>query len=437
MPMTDATAPSPCRARRPNDPFALPASSAYDALRPAAPAPLPRRTRSPCRLPPRLRGQDPFALPPPPASEDPFALPPPPGQPRRTMPSPCRRRPDQDFSPAGWAPPRSGAALAASSPSPRPRTPPSRIRSPWTSRSPAARSRADFSLDFAEPRPRRSPRRQAPANVGTDFGDISFNDRSSRRRALPRAELARVRPHGPAEALGWGRSRGGPLRAPAAPAHRGQRGRPGDAQLHRRRRRRAAAPRARRARSSASTCAAARARCSARSRRASSSRCSRTGSSWATRTSPPDSENWTPIGTVPSFAAAIQRLMEGPASQDRPPAVAPATHRGWSPGRRADPQASMDRLKQLYEGRMARSRSWTAAAPTTSGASACRSSSAGRGGARAEHRRQLQLHALRRLRPSQALPRPRVRRLAAATDVENARKALLQDTFAATSRRAI
>ncbi|MFP2931766.1 tetratricopeptide repeat protein [Pyxidicoccus sp. 3LG] len=66
-----------------------------------------------------------------------------------------------------------------------------------------------------------------------------------------------------------------------------------------------------------------------------------------------DSETWSPIGTVSTFAAAIQRLMEGPAKVVAPtaaPAVAPAE------APRADaasPQANMKRLEQLYEGRMA------------------------------------------------------------------------------------
>ena len=58
-----------------------------------------------------------------------------------------------------------------------------------------------------------------------------------------------------------------------------------------------------------------------------------------------DSDNWTPIGTVASFAAAIQKLMEGPASKTGLPAVAPAGEPAGRAGRppRANPAANMDR----------------------------------------------------------------------------------------------
>ncbi|RKH32044.1 tetratricopeptide repeat protein, partial [Corallococcus sicarius] len=67
----------------------------------------------------------------------------------------------------------------------------------------------------------------------------------------------------------------------------------------------------------------------------------------------PDSESWSAIGTVPIFATAIQRLMEGP-SKAVPLATSPNTVNA-DPGS-AEPasgQASMERLRQLYEGRMA------------------------------------------------------------------------------------
>ncbi|AKQ68138.1 MJ0042 family finger-like domain/tetratricopeptide repeat protein [Myxococcus hansupus] len=66
-----------------------------------------------------------------------------------------------------------------------------------------------------------------------------------------------------------------------------------------------------------------------------------------------DSEAWSAIGTVPTFAAAIQRLMEGPAKLVTPTA-APATTVVDAPHvESASPQANMRRLEQLYEGRMA------------------------------------------------------------------------------------
>ncbi|NPC83666.1 tetratricopeptide repeat protein, partial [Pyxidicoccus fallax] len=66
-----------------------------------------------------------------------------------------------------------------------------------------------------------------------------------------------------------------------------------------------------------------------------------------------DSENWSPIGTVATFAAAIQRLMEGP-SKVVAPVAAPAVAAAEAPrADAANPQANMKRLEQLYEGRMA------------------------------------------------------------------------------------
>ncbi|XXF79811.1 tetratricopeptide repeat protein [Myxococcaceae bacterium GXIMD 01537] len=66
----------------------------------------------------------------------------------------------------------------------------------------------------------------------------------------------------------------------------------------------------------------------------------------------PDSENWVPIGTVGTFASAIQQLMEGP-SKVAPPSVQAAAPEQALADSGNNAQASMDRLKQLYEGRMA------------------------------------------------------------------------------------
>ncbi|HSP78259.1 MAG TPA: tetratricopeptide repeat protein, partial [Myxococcaceae bacterium] len=59
-----------------------------------------------------------------------------------------------------------------------------------------------------------------------------------------------------------------------------------------------------------------------------------------------DNESWTPIGTVPTFAAAIQKLMEGPSAPAMPSA---------EPSSQADKPTgnSVERMNQLYEGRMA------------------------------------------------------------------------------------
>lgn len=56
-----------------------------------------------------------------------------------------------------------------------------------------------------------------------------------------------------------------------------------------------------------------------------------------------DSENWQPIGTEPAFQAVISRLMESPARSSTQMSMPQVDERG----------PSMDRLKQLYEGRMA------------------------------------------------------------------------------------
>ncbi|HZI05794.1 MAG TPA: tetratricopeptide repeat protein, partial [Archangium sp.] len=66
-----------------------------------------------------------------------------------------------------------------------------------------------------------------------------------------------------------------------------------------------------------------------------------------------DGESWTPIGTVPTFAAAIQKLMEGPGT----PAVAAAApaQAATEPGSKANlnSAANMEKLQQMYGGRMA------------------------------------------------------------------------------------
>ncbi|HEY0035781.1 MAG TPA: zinc-ribbon domain-containing protein, partial [Longimicrobium sp.] len=68
-----------------------------------------------------------------------------------------------------------------------------------------------------------------------------------------------------------------------------------------------------------------------------------------------DADAWTPIGTVPTFATAIQKLMEGPGTPATPAAPAmptgePGSKVGQSP---ATSTANMERLNQLYGGRMA------------------------------------------------------------------------------------
>ena len=63
-----------------------------------------------------------------------------------------------------------------------------------------------------------------------------------------------------------------------------------------------------------------------------------------------DGDSWSPMATVASFGQAIQKLMEGPGA----PAAAPGAAEASGEGAKATQGAqNMDRLRQLYEGRMA------------------------------------------------------------------------------------
>lgn len=74
-----------------------------------------------------------------------------------------------------------------------------------------------------------------------------------------------------------------------------------------------------------------------------------------------DSESWSPIGGEAAFQAAIARLMEQPSRATQgglpPPGASAPTATGGAPGvsvpNNRPPPPSMERLKQLYEGRMA------------------------------------------------------------------------------------
>ncbi|MET0403934.1 MAG: tetratricopeptide repeat protein [Cystobacter sp.] len=70
----------------------------------------------------------------------------------------------------------------------------------------------------------------------------------------------------------------------------------------------------------------------------------------------PDGEAWAPIGTVPLFATAIAKLMEGPgtpASAAVVPAAAVESTAKSVPAANAATAANMERINQLYGGRMA------------------------------------------------------------------------------------
>jgi cellulose synthase operon protein C len=62
-----------------------------------------------------------------------------------------------------------------------------------------------------------------------------------------------------------------------------------------------------------------------------------------------DNESWVPIGTLPAFAAAIQQMMERPAGT----AAAPARPSGESPTQATPASSNLERIQQLYGGRMA------------------------------------------------------------------------------------
>ncbi|HYO67884.1 MAG TPA: tetratricopeptide repeat protein, partial [Archangium sp.] len=66
-----------------------------------------------------------------------------------------------------------------------------------------------------------------------------------------------------------------------------------------------------------------------------------------------DADAWTPIGTVPTFATAIQKLMEGPGTPAVPAAAPPTA--AAEPGSKANlnSAANMEKLQQMYGGRMA------------------------------------------------------------------------------------
>ncbi|WNG39081.1 tetratricopeptide repeat protein [Archangium violaceum] len=68
-----------------------------------------------------------------------------------------------------------------------------------------------------------------------------------------------------------------------------------------------------------------------------------------------DGDAWAPIGTVSIFASAIQKLMEGPGTPAVPAAAPPmpTAESGSKAGQPAATAANMERLNQLYGGRMA------------------------------------------------------------------------------------
>ncbi|NOK22848.1 tetratricopeptide repeat protein, partial [Corallococcus carmarthensis] len=306
---------------------------------------------------------DPFALPPPPAapsydlgglpsaSEDPFALPPSPGLDYSDLPSPASPQ-AMDFSdlPSPASPAVSFDFAEPPAPaygqSPVPMDDPFAVD--FTSPPPAAPPAPDFQLDFGDSAPAAPP---APSriNPATDFGDVDFGDPSpvpaSAATGLPdalefdptaapvddlEADLSAPLPPPPAagpadglEMLSFIDDSAGKEAGSRAPVKR----------FHVRRRS---------------------GKMFGPFEEGVIVKMLEDGQLLGNEDVSPDSEAWSAIGTVPTFAAAIQRLMEGPskavplaATPGAPASDAPA---GTDP---ANPQASMERLRQLYEGRMA------------------------------------------------------------------------------------
>ncbi|TQF10978.1 tetratricopeptide repeat protein [Myxococcus llanfairpwllgwyngyllgogerychwyrndrobwllllantysiliogogogochensis] len=354
--------PNPAHAGYPVEanPFALPPPPAY------AEAPM---TEDPFALPPPPLEADPFALPPPPAyaqvpmTEDPFALPPPPsGGPSfdfAELPVPAGEDP---FS---ASPPTAGAMDFSDLPSPAapgmdfsdlpsPAAQPQDLSfdfaSPPTPGFNADFGSApapvpDFSLDFAEPPPPTAP--PASFNPSVDFGDVDFGmpptpaaspgipdslefDPTARPGDDLEADLSDPLPPppnaGPADGLEMLS-----FIDDAASRETGQAGAKVRRFHVRRRSGKVFGP----------------------FDEGVVVKMLEDGQLLGNEDVSLDSESWSAIGTIPTFASAIQRLMEGPS---KVVAAAPVATASDSEAPRADPggtQANMRRLEQLYEGRMA------------------------------------------------------------------------------------
>ena len=335
------------------DPFALPPPPAgmTPETDPFALPPPPDAYAQP------MPGEDPFALPPPPsasapsfdfgelpspAGADPFALPPPPaGMDYSDLPSPAAP-PAQamDFSdlPAPAAPPQDLSFDFAESPAvPAPSEDPFALD---FSAAPAPAPAPDFNLDFADPPP------AANVNPAVDFGDVDFGSPPPQAGSAGIPDALEFDPTArPADDLEADLSEPLPPPPNAGPADGlemlsfiDDAGKDAGAQ------------------------AGAKVRRFHVRRRSGKVfgpfdegvivKMLEDGQLLGNEDVSTDSENWSPIGTVATFAAAIQRLMEGPAKLVAPTA-APSAATSEAPRADTAPQANMKRLEQLYEGRMA------------------------------------------------------------------------------------
>ncbi len=300
------------------DPFGLPPPPAYEDPYAAAPG-----------------SEDPFGMPPPaadpyaaaPEAEDPFALPPPAADPYAAAP--------EAEDPFALPPPQADVTNLDFSEPP-----------------PASPSTVDVGLDFSEPPPAVP---SAPPNVATDFGDVGFGEpppAAASTASIPDAlEFDPTSPTRPA-----GDDLEADLSAPlppppaagtadglemlsfiddAAKESGGNKARSNVRRFHVRR----------------------------RSGKVFGPfdegvvvKMLEDGQLLGNEDVSNDADSWTPIGTVPVFATAIQKLMEGPGTPAAP-AAAPAAPGGEPASKAGQPSANaaanMERLNQLYGGRMA------------------------------------------------------------------------------------
>ncbi|HEX8700694.1 MAG TPA: tetratricopeptide repeat protein, partial [Myxococcaceae bacterium] len=334
------------------DPFALPPPPAYDASAYTQASPPPQE--DPFALPPppaAPQDSDPFALPPP--QEDPFALPPPPAGPQAdafALPPP----PDSMELPPMGAPSEPPPAQQYSFDSGSSDSDPFAVD---VAEPPPPAASTDFSLDFNEPPQQAAAPAPAPAaaspNIGTDFGDVSFDDPLPPAgppsagdslefdpTAAPKAsagddlevDLSAPLPPPPAQ----GNADGLEMLSFIDDASKGNAAKPAakTKRFHvRRRSGKVFGP----------------------FEEGVIVKMLEDGQLLGNEDVSTDSENWTPIGTVAAFAAAIQKLMEGPASKTGLPAVAPASEapKAEQTAAAAPSTASVDRMNKLYEGRMA------------------------------------------------------------------------------------
>jgi predicted Zn finger-like uncharacterized protein len=304
--------------------------------------------------------EDPFALPPP--QEDPFALPPPPASDPVEDAFAAAPPVDHGFSLPEMQPPPTEIAPAHgfAFPPPPTATPaePDPFASVDLSEPPAPAPAPDLNIDFgAPPPPAAQPAPPPPANfnVGTDFGDVSFDDPPPPSASPVSADSLEFDPTAPARPSA-GDDLEVDLSAPLPPPPSSGAADAlemlsfiDDA-----------------AKDSGAKAASKVKRFHVRRRSGKVFgpfeegvivKMLEEGQLLGNEDVSTDSDNWTPIGTVASFAAAIQRLMEGPSSKTGLPAVAPSSEPAATEqaaaAATASANANLNRVTQLYEGRMA------------------------------------------------------------------------------------